>query len=89
MQTTAFTAVFWDFGGVILSSPFDAFNDYERANGLPIDFIRTINSRNPDTNAWALIERREVAPEQFDQLFADESEAAGHRVPGPRCARRC
>ncbi len=41
-----------------------------------------MNSRNPDTNAWALIERREVGPEQFDELFADESEALGHRVPG-------
>jgi putative hydrolase of the HAD superfamily len=82
METTGYAAVFWDFGGVILSSPFDAFNEYERANGLPIDFIRSVNSRNPDTNAWALIERREVGPEQFDELFADESEAFGHRVPG-------
>ena len=82
MQTTTFTAVFWDFGGVILSSPFDAFNDYERTNGLPIDFIRGVNSRNPDTNAWALIERREVDAAEFDALFGDESAAAGHRVPG-------
>jgi len=82
METTHLTAVFWDFGGVILSSPFDAFNEYEQANGLPIDFIRTVNSRNPDSNAWALIERREVDAAGFDQLFADESEALGHRVPG-------
>ncbi len=82
MEPTGYTAVFWDFGGVILSSPFDAFNDYERANGLPIDFIRTVNSRNPDTNAWALIERREVGAAEFDELFAAESEALGHRVPG-------
>ena len=33
-------AVFWDFGGVILTSPFDAFNEYELAKGLPVDFIR-------------------------------------------------
>ena len=82
METTGFAAVFWDFGGVILSSPFDAFNEYERANGLPIDFIRTVNSRHPDTNAWALIERREVDAVEFDHLFAAESEALGHRVPG-------
>jgi putative hydrolase of the HAD superfamily len=74
--------VFWDFGGVILSSPFDAFNEYERATGLPIDFIRSVNATNPDSNAWALIERREVDAETFDVLFADESEARGHRVPG-------
>ena len=52
-------AVFWDFGGVITSSPFEAFNRYEEANGLPHDFIRSVNSVDPDTNAWARIERRE------------------------------
>jgi len=80
--TTTTRAVFWDFGGVILSSPFDAFNDYERANGLPIDFIRSVNAQNPDANAWALIERQEVDADTFDGLFAGESEALGHRVPG-------
>ena len=75
-------AVLWDFGGVILSSPFEAFNRYEATNGLPIDFIRGVNSTNPDTNAWALLERNDVTPEEFDALFADESEALGHRIPG-------
>lgn len=82
MSSAKITAVFWDFGGVILSSPFDAFNDYERANGLPVDFIRSVNATDPDANAWALIERREVDADEFDRLFADESEALGHRVPG-------
>lgn len=75
-------AVFWDFGGVILSSPFEAFNDYERSNGLPEDFIRSVNAVNPDGNAWARIERQEITPEEFDAAFAEESEALGHRVPG-------
>ena len=75
-------AVFWDFGGVVLSSPFDAFNDYERANGLPDDFIRSVNAANPNTNAWARAERQEVDAETFDGLFADESAALGHRIPG-------
>jgi putative hydrolase of the HAD superfamily len=75
-------AVLWDFGGVILSSPFEAFNRYEAANGLPVDFIRRVNSTDPDSNAWALLERSEVSPAEFDALFADESEALGHRVPG-------
>ena len=82
MQTTGFTAVFWDFGGVILSSPFDAFNDYERRHELPTDFIRTVNSRDPDTNAWAPDRAREVDAVEFDQLFGAESAALGHRVPG-------
>jgi putative hydrolase of the HAD superfamily len=75
-------AVFWDFGGVITASPFEAFNRYEEANGLPRDFIRSVNSIDPDTNAWAKIERREVSAAEFDLLFADESERLGHRVPG-------
>jgi putative hydrolase of the HAD superfamily len=75
-------AVLWDFGGVILSSPFEAFNRYEAANGLPTDFIRSVNATNPDSNAWALLERNDVAPEEFDAMFADESEALGHRIPG-------
>ena len=34
------TAALFDFGGVILSSPFEAFNAYEREAGLPPDTIR-------------------------------------------------
>ncbi len=45
-------AVLWDFGGVFTTSPFDAFNRYERERGLPSDIIRRINSVNPDANAW-------------------------------------
>jgi putative hydrolase of the HAD superfamily len=79
---TMIRAVLWDFGGVILSSPFEAFNRYEAANGLPTDFIRSVNATDPDTNAWALLERNDVTPAEFDALFADESAALGHRIPG-------
>jgi len=75
-------AVLWDFGGVILSSPFEAFNRYETEKGLPLDIIRTVNSTNPDSNAWALLERSDISPAEFDVLFATESEALGHRIPG-------
>lgn len=75
-------AVLWDFGGVILSSPFEAFNRYEAENGLPTDFIRRVNATNPDANAWALLERNDVTPSEFAELFADESEALGNRIPG-------
>lgn len=75
-------AVLWDFGGVILTSPFEAFRRYESAAGLPQDFIRTINSTNPHSNAWALLERSDISTSEFDELFAQESSARGHRVPG-------
>ena len=75
-------AVLWDFGGVILSSPFEAFRHYEAEHGLPSDFIRTVNAINPHANAWARLERAEISADEFDATFADESAALGHRVPG-------
>ena len=75
-------AVLWDFGGVILTSPFEAFRRYETEHNLPTDFIRTVNATNPHANAWALLERSEITSEQFDGLFAHESTALGHRVGG-------
>lgn len=75
-------AVLWDFGGVITSSPFEAFNRYEAERGLPIDTIRRINATNGDTNAWALFERAEIDAGRFDTLFAAEADAAGHDIRG-------
>jgi putative hydrolase of the HAD superfamily len=67
---------------VILSSPFDAFLQYEAQKGLPEGFLRSVNATNPDANAWALLERNEVSPRDFDGLFLAESTALGHPVPG-------
>jgi putative hydrolase of the HAD superfamily len=75
-------AVLWDFGGVLTTSPFEAFNRYETERGLPRDFIRTINATNPEINAWARFESSEVDLHEFDRLFAEESAAVGYRVPG-------
>jgi len=75
-------AVFWDFGGVILTSPFEAFNRYERDHRVPQDFIRGVNAADPDTNAWARLERNDITPEEFDDAFADEAERRGYRIPG-------
>ena len=76
------TAVLWDFGGVILTSPFEAFNRFERERGLPIDFIRTVNATNPDRNAWARLERSDISPFEFDAAFADDAAALGRDVRG-------
>ena len=75
-------AVVWDFGGVLTSSPFEAFNRYEAAHGLPLDLIRRINATNPDNNAWALIERSEIGADEFDSLFTREAAAQGHDLRG-------
>jgi len=75
-------AILWDFGGVFTTSPFAAFSRFETEQGLPKDFIRQINSTNPETNAWAQFESNSVTLDEFDQLFAAEAEALGHSVSG-------
>ena len=75
-------AILWDFGGVFTTSPFEAFARFEAANGLPKDFIRSINSTDPDTNAWARFESSEIDVDEFDDAFRLEAEARGHIVRG-------
>jgi len=79
---TVIRAALFDFGGVILSSPFEAFARYERSHDLPDGFLRTVNATNPDTNAWARLERSEVDLAGFAELFTSESAALGHAVDG-------
>lgn len=80
--SSSIKAVFWDFGGVILTSPFEAFRRFEDSNGLPRDFLRRVNSANPHTNAWACFERGEVDAARFGEMFLAESTALGHAVHG-------
>ena len=74
--------VIFDFGGVITSSPFEAFNRLERARGLPKDFIRKVNALSPDDNAWARFERAEIDSAGFDVAFSEEAKALGHELRG-------
>jgi putative hydrolase of the HAD superfamily len=82
MDDVTIEAVIWDFGGVFTTSPFEAFNRFERANGLPADFIRGVNATNADHNAWALFERAEIDAAGFDVTFLAESAALGYPVRG-------
>jgi putative hydrolase of the HAD superfamily len=75
-------AVIWDFGGVLTTSPFEAFARFERERGLPIDIIRRTNAANHLENAWAKFERAEIDIETFDRLFAAESTSLGAEVRG-------
>jgi putative hydrolase of the HAD superfamily len=80
-------AVIWDFGGVLTSSPFEAFARFERERGLPEDFIRRVNAANHLENAWAKLERAEIDHDGFDALFAAECRALGHEVSGREVLR--
>jgi len=75
-------AVIWDFGGVLTTSPFEAFARFETERGLPPDIIRRTNASNHLENAWAKFERAEVDLETFDRLFASESLTLGAEVRG-------
>ena len=77
-----YDAVFFDFGGVILSSPFEAFEVYEARSNLPLGTLRTINSHNPNSNAWARLERGELSIEEFVLVFQTEAFELGYEVDG-------
>jgi putative hydrolase of the HAD superfamily len=73
-------SVMFDFGGVLTSSPFEWFARYERLHGLPPGCIRALNATNPDTNAWARLERSEISFDEFCHEFEAEAAAAGFSV---------
>ncbi len=81
-MVSIYTTIIFDFGGVITSSPFEAFNRLEAERGQPHDSVRRINSANPDGNAWALFERSEIDAAAFDTLFAAEAAALGVNLRG-------
>jgi len=81
---SAFSAVLFDLGGVVFDSPLDGFARYEQEIGIPANFIRTLNSTNSDTNAWARFERGELTRDAFVDAFEAEALAAGHRIDGLR-----
>jgi putative hydrolase of the HAD superfamily len=80
--STAIKAVLWDFGGVFTQSPFEAFARFERSRALPDNFLRRVNSVDPDANAWARFERGEINLAEFGAGFEAESGALGHPVRG-------
>lgn len=75
-------AVLFDFGGVLTTSPFEAFSNYEAANGLPAGFIRSLNAVDHHNNAWARLERSEITVAEFIVAFEKEAAAAGQRIDG-------
>lgn len=70
-------AALFDFGGVISASPFEAFALYEAELGLSEGFLRSLNATNPDSNAWARLERSEIDVAGFCEAFEGEARALG------------
>ena len=72
--------VFFDFGGVVVGSPFEAFAELEERSGAPAGLIRAINTRNPDRNAWAHLERGDIDFDGFIAAFEAEAAELGAKV---------
>ena len=64
------------------TSPFENFAVLEAELSIPPDTIRLINSTNPDTNAWAQLERSDVDHSGFCELFEAEAAAIGYEIAG-------
>jgi putative hydrolase of the HAD superfamily len=79
--------VVFDFGGVIIAAPFAGFAEVEERYGLSPDLLRQVNTRNPDSNAWARFERGSIATDEFVHLFEAEVRAAGGTVDGHEIVR--
>ena len=72
----------FDFGGVVTTSPFDAFAEYEVRLGVEVGTIRSINARRPDANAWARLERGEIDLAGFVDAFEAEAREVGVELSG-------
>ena len=82
-----YRAVIFDLGGVVFPSPFDGFDEYERAAGLPDRFIRTVVAHSAETGAWARFERSDVDFNGFCTEFEAECQTAGETVDAAKLMR--
>lgn len=87
-MSTPIRAVLFDFGGVVLSSPIDELLAYEAEVGLPAGFLQNLNKQRADDNAWARMERGELAEDEFYDLFESEARALGGTVNARALFRR-
>ena len=78
-MTRAIDTAFFDFGGVIVDSPFTTLDALIGKPGV----LRTVNSANPNGNAWAQLERGQIDMDRFAVLFAAEAADLGyHGIDG-------
>ncbi len=82
MAPTGFRAVIFDFGGVFTTSPLVAFAAFERREDLPPNFLTSVIRDSGHKGAFARLERGEIDHDEFDALFAVETNSAGREVHG-------
>jgi len=73
-----FKAVIFDLGGVVFSSPMQAFSKLEQQHGLEHNFLNRMIVRNGENSAWSKLERGLLSlDESFFQAFDLEIAQAG------------
>jgi putative hydrolase of the HAD superfamily len=82
-----YRAVIFDLGGVVVPSPFDAFDTYDRAHGLAAGTVRALIRTSSETGAWAALERSELTHDQFVTELQLEAKAAGFELDAPALMR--
>ncbi len=79
-NSAQFRAVLFDLGGVVFPSPFDAFDAYEREEGLSKGFVRAVIARSAEDGAWARLERSDVTFKEFCLELEGEALLAGEEI---------
>jgi putative hydrolase of the HAD superfamily len=75
-----YRAVIFDLGGVVFPSPFDAFDEYDRGNGLTKGTVRALIRGSSEEGAWAALERGELTIDEFAVALEAEADGAGFRL---------
>lgn len=75
---STFKAVIFDLGGVVFSSPMQAFSKLEQQHGLEKNFLNRMIVRNGNESAWSKLERGLLSLDaQFYKTFDEEITQAG------------
>ncbi|XP_013416643.1 acyl-CoA dehydrogenase family member 10 isoform X1 [Lingula anatina] len=67
--TTPTKAVIFDMGGVLLPSPFQAFNDFEAALNLPKNSVNEFIVSLGEQGGWAKLDRGEMTFKEYVEEF--------------------
>ncbi|XP_063310318.1 acyl-CoA dehydrogenase family member 10 [Pelobates fuscus] len=80
--TSAYKAVIFDMGGVLLPSPFKMSEEWEIRNNVPIGTIKQAITSGGDTGPWMKYMRGELTAQSFVEEFGKQcSNITGSSVP--------
>jgi epoxide hydrolase-like predicted phosphatase len=85
---TAYRAVVFDLGGVVVGSPLHANAAYERDLGLPRNAINHVVVGAGHGGGWSRLERGEVGLDEFYPMFEADCAAAGCTIDARELMRR-